>query len=217
VLISHPGMGNDTLPALKGKPILIGAGGRTSYWPWLKSKFGFTDEPARPYTFNMAPFLADKTLSQQGFLSSEPFAIEQAGVKPVVHLMANYGFDNYQTTINTSWKLVNEKPDLMQRFVSASIEGWVSYLTGDPAAANALIKRDNPDMDDAKIAYAIKAMKENGIVQSGDAATLGVGAMTDARWKSFYDAMVASGAVKGGLDLSRAYTLRFVNKRVGMG
>jgi len=217
VLISHPGMGNDTLPALKGKPILIGAGGRTSYWPWLKSKFGFTDEQARPYTFNMAPFLADKTLSQQGFLSSEPFAIEQAGVKPVVHLMANYGFDNYQTTINTSWKLVNEKPDLMQRFVSASIEGWVSYLTGDPAAANALIKRDNPDMDDAKIAYAIKAMKENGIVQSGDAATLGVGAMTDVRWKSFYDAMVASGAVKGGLDLSRAYTLRFVNKRVGMG
>ena len=217
VLISHPGMGNDTLPALKGKPILIGAGGRTSYWPWLKSKFGFTDEQARPYTFNMAPFLADKTLSQQGFLSSEPFAIEQAGVKPVVHLMANYGFDNYQTTINTSWKMVNEKPDLMQRFVSASIEGWVSYLNGDPAPANALIKRDNPDMDDAKIAYAIKAMKENGIVQSGDAATLGVGAMTDARWKSFYDAMVASGAVKGGLDLSRAYTLRFVNKRVGMG
>jgi len=217
VLISHPGMGNDTLPALKGKPILIGAGGRTSYWPWLKSKFGFTDEQARPYTFNMAPFLADKTLSQQGFLSSEPFAIEQAGVKPVVHLLANYGFDNYQTTINTSWKLVNEKPDLMQRFVSASIEGWVSYLTGDPAPANALIKRDNPDMDDTKIAYAIKAMKENGIVQSGDAATLGVGAMTDARWKSFYEAMVASGAIKGGLDLSKAYTLRFVNKRVGMG
>jgi NitT/TauT family transport system substrate-binding protein len=217
VLISHPGMGNDTLPALKGKPILIGAGGRTSYWPWLKSKFGFTDEQARPYTFNMAPFLADKTLSQQGFLSSEPFAIEQAGVKPVVHLMANYGFDNYQTTINTSWKLVNEKPELMQRFVSASIEGWVSYLTGDPAPANALIKRDNPDMDDTKIAYAIKAMKDNGIVQSGDAATLGVGAMTDARWKSFYDAMVAAGAVKAGLDLSKAYTLRFVNKRVGMG
>ena len=217
VLISHPGMGNDTLPALKGKPILIGAGGRTSYWPWLKSKFGFTDEQARPYTFNMAPFLADKTLSQQGFLSSEPFAIEQAGVKPVVHLMADYGFDNYQTTINTSWKMVNEKPDLLQRFVSASIEGWVSYLTGDPAPANALIKRDNPDMDDTKIAYAIKAMKDNGIVQSGDAATLGVGAMTDARWKSFYDAMVAAGAVRAGLDLSKAYTLRFVNKRVGMG
>jgi len=217
VLISHPGMGNDTLPALKGKPILIGAGGRSSYWPWLKSKFGFTDDQARPYTFNMAPFLADKTLSQQGFLSSEPFAIEQAGVKPVVHLLADYGFDNYQTTINTSWKLVNEKPDLVQRFVSASIEGWVSYLNGDPAPANALIKRDNPDMDDVKIAYAHKAMKDKGIVDSGDSKTLGVGCMTDARWKGFYEAMVASGAQPAGLDLSKAYTLRFVNKRVGMG
>ncbi len=217
VLISHPGMGNDSLPALKGKPILIGAGGRSSYWPWLKSKFGFTDDQARPYTFNMAPFLADKTLSQQGFLSSEPFAIEQAGVKPVVHLLADYGFDNYQTTINTSWKLVNEKADLVQRFVSASIEGWVSYLNGDPAPANALIKRDNPDMDDVKIAYAHKAMKDKGIVDSGDTKTLGVGCMTDARWKSFYEAMVAAGAQPAGLDLSKAYTLRFVNKRVGMG
>ena len=217
VLISHPGMGNDKLPDLKGKPVLIGAGGRSSYWPWLKSKFGFNDEQIRPYTFNMAPFLADKTLSQQGFLSSEPFAIEQAGVKPVVHLLADYGFDNYQTTINSSWKLVNEKPDLVQRFVSASIEGWVSYLKGDPAPANALIKRDNPDMDDVKIAYAHKAMNDKGIVDSGDSKTLGVGCMTDARWKGFYEAMVAAGAQPAGLDLSKAYTLRFVNKRVGMG
>lgn len=217
VLISHPGMGNDTLPALKGKPILIGPGGRSSYWPWLKSKFGFTDEQARPYTFSLAPFMADKRLSQQGYLTSEPFAMQQQGIKPVVHLMANYGFDNYQTTINTSWKLVTEKPDLVQRFVNASIEGWVSYLDGDPAPANALIKRDNPDMDDAKIAYAIEAMKTNGIVQSGDAITLGVGAMTDSRWKSFYDAMVEAGAIRSGIDLSKAYTLRFVNKRVGLG
>ncbi len=217
VLISHPGVGNDKLPDLKGKPILIGAGGRSSYWPWLKSKYGFNDEQIRPYTFNMAPFLADKTLSQQGFLTSEPFAIEQAGVKPVVHLLADYGFDNYQTTINTSWKLVNEKSDLLQRFISASIEGWVSYLKGDPAPANALIKRDNPDMDDVKIAYAIKGMNAYGIVDSGDSKTLGVGCMTDARWKSFYEQMVAAGAQPAGLDLSKAYTLRFVNKRVGMG
>ena len=217
VLISHPGMGNDTLPALKGKPILIGAGGRTSYWPWLKSKFGFTEEQARPYTFSLAPFMADKRLSQQGYLTSEPFAMRQQGVAPVVHLMADYGFENYQTTINASRKLVTEKPDLLQRFVDASIEGWVSYLNGDPAPGNALIKRANPDMDDAKIAYAIEAMKTNGIVQSGDATILGVGAMTDARWRRFYDAMVQAGAIRSGLDLTKAYTLRFVNKRVGMG
>jgi NitT/TauT family transport system substrate-binding protein len=217
VLISHPGVGNDTLPALKGKPILIGAGGRSSYWPWLRAKFQFTDEQVRPYTFNMAPFLADKSLSQQGFLTSEPFDIRRAGVNPVLHLLAEYGFENYQTTINTSARLVREKPDLMQRFVNASIEGWYGYLKGDPAPANALIKRDNPDMTDEKIGYSISELNKYGIVDSGDSTRLGIGAMTDARWKSFYDAMAGAGVVRPGLDISKAYTLQFINKRVGMG
>ncbi|MCM0019711.1 MAG: ABC transporter substrate-binding protein [Tagaea sp.] len=217
VLISHPGVGNDTLPQLRGKPILIGAGGRSSYWPWLRAKFQFTDEQVRPYTFNMAPFLADRTLSQQGFLTSEPFDIRKAGVNPVIHLLAEYGFENYQTTINTSVRMVREKPDLLQRFVNASIEGWYGYLKGDPSAANALIKRDNPDMPDDKIAHSISELNKYGIVDSGDSTRLGIGAMTDARWKSFYDAMAGAGVVRQGLDISRAYTLQFVNKRVGMG
>jgi NitT/TauT family transport system substrate-binding protein len=217
VLISHPGMGNDTLPQLRGKPILIGAGGRSSYWPWLRAKFNFTDDQIRPYTFNMAPFLADRTLSQQGFLTSEPFDIRKAGVNPVIHLLAEYGFENYQTTINTSVRMVRERADLLQRFVNASIEGWYGYLKGDPSAANALIKRDNPDMPDDKIAHSISELNKYGIVDSGDSTRLGIGAMTDARWKSFYDAMVGAGVVRAGLDISRAYTLQFVNKRVGMG
>jgi NitT/TauT family transport system substrate-binding protein len=217
VLISHPNVGNDTLPALRGKPILIGAGGRSSYWPWLRAKFNFTDDQIRPYTFNMAPFLADRTLSQQGFLTSEPFDIRKAGVNPVIHLLAEYGFENYQTTINTSARMVRERADLLQRFVNASIEGWYGYLKGDPSAANALIKRDNPDMPDDKIAHSISELNKYGIVDSGDSTRLGIGAMTDARWKSFYDAMVGAGVVRGGLDISRAYTLQFINKRVGMG
>src|SRR4051812_5981348 len=122
VLISHPGAGHDNLSQMKGKPILIGAAGRTSYWPFLRAKFGFTDEQIRPYTFNMAPFLADKNAIQQGFLSSEPFAIELAGVKPVVHLLADAGFENYQTTVNTSVEIVQKRPEFVQRFIDASIE-----------------------------------------------------------------------------------------------
>lgn len=173
VIISHPGVGNDSLAALKGKPILVGAAGRTSYWPFLKAKFGYTDEQIRPYTFNMAPFLADKTISQQGFLSSEPFAIQkQGGVTPVVHLIADAGFENYNTTINISRKMVDEKKDLVQRFVTASLEGWAAYMKGqDVAAANAQILKDNPDMDQEKIDYAVKVMNEKGIVLSGDALT----------------------------------------------
>jgi NitT/TauT family transport system substrate-binding protein len=219
VLISHPGVGNDSIPALKGKPILVGAGGRTSYWPFLRAKYGFTDDQIRPYTFNMAPFLADKQLSQQGFLSSEPFAIMKAGVNPVVHLLADAGYDSYNTTINISKKMVDEKKEVVQRFVDATMEGWSIYMKGGPEteAANALIKKDNPEMDDEKIAYAVKVMNEKGIVLSGDALKLGIGAMTDARWKSFYDTMADAGAFPKGVDVSKAYSLAFVNKGIGKG
>jgi NitT/TauT family transport system substrate-binding protein len=217
VIISHPGVGHDSFEQLKGAPILIGAGGRNSYWPYLKARFGFTDEQARPYTFNMAPFLADKQLSQQGFVSSEPFVIMQAGVQPVVHLIADAGFDNYNTTINISTKMATEKKDVVQRFVTATLEGWAEYLKGGPAieAANAAIRKDNPDMTDDKIAYAHKIMNERGIVKSGDALKLGIGAMTDERWKRFYETMTAAGAFQPGIDYKKAYSLEFINKGVG--
>jgi NitT/TauT family transport system substrate-binding protein len=218
VIISHPGVGHDNLAALKGKPILVGAAGRTSFWPFLKAKFGYSEDQVRPYTFNMAPFLADKQVSQQGFLSSEPYAIEQAGVKPVIHLIADAGFENYNTTINISRKMVDEKKDLVQRFVTASLEGWAEYMKATPAndAANALIKKDNPDMGDDKIAHAIKVMNQYGIVRSGDALKLGVGAMTDVRWGSFYKTMTEAGVFPAGLDIKKAYSLDFINKGIGV-
>jgi NitT/TauT family transport system substrate-binding protein len=217
VIISHPNVGHDRLENLKGKPILIGAASHNSYWPFLKAKFGFTDEQTRPYTFNMAPFLADKNLSQQGFLSSEPYVIMQAGVKPVVHLLADAGYENYQTTINISRKMVTEKKDVVQRFVTATLEGWAEYMKGGDgwAAANALIRKDNPDMTDDKLAYTLKALTENGIVRSGDALKLGIGAMTDERWKRFYDTMTAAGTFPPGIDYRKGYSLEFINKGVG--
>lgn len=217
VIISHPNQGNDSLAALKGKSILVGAAGRNSYWPFLKAKFGYSDEQIRPYTFNMAPFLADKTVSQQGFLSSEPFAIQKSGVNPVVHLIADAGFENYNTTINISKKLVDEKKDLVQRFVTATLEGWAEYMKAGPAnaSANAQILKDNPDMDQEKIDYAVKVMNEKGIVLSGDALTLGIGAMTDVRWQSFYKSMADVGVFPAGVDVKKAYSLEFINKGVG--
>jgi NitT/TauT family transport system substrate-binding protein len=217
VLIAHAGMGNDSFEKLKGKTILVGAGGRVTYWPFLKAKYGYSDEQMKPYTFNLAPFLADKNVVQQGFISSEPYAMRQAGADPVVMLIASAGYDNYNTTIATSKKLATEKKDLVQRFVNASLEGWAEYMKGGAAAepANALIKKDNPDMSDDKIAYAIKVMNEAGIVRSGDALTMGIGAMTDERWARFYAAMSAVDVVPKGIDPRKGYSLEFVNKGVG--
>ncbi len=218
VLIGHPGSGLDGFDKLKGKTLLIGNGGRVTYWPYLRKKYGLKDEQLRPYTFNMAPFLADKNAVQQGFLSSEPFSIGKAiGRPPEVLLIADAGFAAYQTTIAISRKLATEKKDLIQRFVDATIEGWSQYLAGGPAteAASALIKHDNPEQTDERIAYAVKVLNARGIVRSGDALAGGIGAMSDARWKAFYDSMVDVDVLPKGLDVARAYTLEFVNKGIG--
>jgi NitT/TauT family transport system substrate-binding protein len=218
VLIGHPDTGFDSFEALKGRTILIGSGGRVTYWPFLRRKYGLSDSQVRPYNFNMAPFLADKNVVQQGFLTSEPYSIAQAlGRPPAVLLIADAGFSAYQATIAISRKMAAEKKDLVQRFVDASLEGWAQYLKGGPGieAANALIKRANPEQTDDRIAYAIKVLNERGIVMSGDALKDGIGAMSDQRWKSFYDSMVAVEVVPRGLDVGGAYTLEFVNKGIG--
>lgn len=215
VLLSHPGVGNDKLEDLKGKTVLIATTGRQTYWQWLKAKYGFTDEQARPYTFNMAPFIADKSLTMQGILTSEPLDLKKIGIDAVVHLLADSGFENYASIVMASPKMIAENPDLVQRFVEATVKGWDSYLNGDPSPGNALIKRDNPDMSDEIIAYSIALMNMNGILNSGDATKLGMGAMTDKRWKSFYDSMVAAGAQPAGLDVTKGYTLKFINKGAG--
>ena len=216
VLIAHPGQGDDSLAALKGKPIMIGSDTRVTSWMFLKNKFGYTDDQIRPYTFSVAPFLADPKALQQGYLSSEPFTIESQGVKPVVLLLADSGYSSYGSLIQTSEKLAREKPDLVERFVDASVKGWYSYLYGDPAPGNELIKRDNPEMTDALLAYGIAKIKEYGVVDSGAAKTYGIGAMTDARWRDFFDTMSKAGVYPKDLDFRKAYTLQFVNKKVGM-
>jgi len=217
VLIAHPGQGNDSLAALKGKPIMISADTRIGWWNFLKAKFGYTDAQIRPYTFNLAPFLADKSAIQQGFLGSEPFSIKQAaGFDPVVMLVADGGFTGYASLIATSDKRIAQQPDLVKRFVEASIEGWYAYLYGDPAPGNALIRKDNPEMTEALIAYGRESLKTHGILTSGDAANVGIGAMTAARWQAFYDSTRDQGLYPAGMDVSKAYTLTFVNQKAGM-
>ncbi|MCL2925310.1 MAG: ABC transporter substrate-binding protein [Trichodesmium sp. MAG_R04] len=214
VLIAHPGVGNDSLEKLKSKSILVSSLAEKGYWQFLKTKFGYTDDQRRPYNFNIAPFLVDKNVIQQGYLTSEPFTIqEKGGFEPVVMLLADAGYQPYATTIETTKEMVEKNPDLVQRFVDASIKGWYSYLE-NPEPANQLIKKDNPEMKDKLLAYSLEKMKEYGIVISGDAITKGVGAMTDERWKSFFYSVVDTGIIKPNTNYKEAFTLQFVNKGI---
>jgi NitT/TauT family transport system substrate-binding protein len=212
MLMTHPRDDIKTLADMKGKPIMIADSSINTFWVWLHAKFGFEDTQIRKYTFNMAPWLVDKTAIQQGYLSSEPFLVMKEGVTPKVFLLADYGYPGYSAMVLVPQKLIDSKPAVVKAFVAASIQGWHDYLYGDNKAANDLIKHDNPDMTDDVIAYGIAKMKEYGIADGGDAAKGGIGTMTDARWKEFFDIMVAQKVYPADLNYKAAYTLDFLPK-----
>jgi NitT/TauT family transport system substrate-binding protein len=198
-----------SLADLKDKTILVATPGRASWWPWLKAKYKYTDEQTRPYTFNLQPFMADKNTVQQSYPTSEPFAAKQAGVPVKFFLFAADGYPPYGATMVTTKPFVDKHADAVTRFVKASLEGWRSYLH-DPAPANALIKIDNPKMSDEQIAFGFEQLKALKVLDGGDAATMGLGIMTEARWKATYDLAVSSGLLKPEVDWRAGFTDRFV-------
>ena len=217
VLLTHPESKVTKLEDLKPLTLFVSKEGISSYFLWLKSEYGFSDSKVRPYTFNSQPFIANKLSAMQGYVTSEPYAVEKAAkFKPGVILLADHGYSAYSTLIETRRDLVDKKPDLVQRFVDASIVGWYNYLYGDNAPGNAMIKKLNPEMTDELIAYSVATMKQYGIVDSGDTLQQGIGAMNDERVGSFFDKMARAGVVKRDIDFRKAYMLRFINKGVGL-
>lgn len=211
VLIAHPDTGVERIADLKGHPILLSDASVTAFWVWLKAKYGFTDDQVRKYTFSPAPFLADKRAAQQGYVTSEPYTIEkQAGLKTKVFLLADEGYPGYATMVLATDGLIARNPAAVQAFVEASAKGWRDYLAGDPAAADALIRKDNPEMTQDILDQAREKLRSYRIVDGDAGAPLG--AMSDARWKAFTDVAVAQGVYPKTLDPKRAYTLQFAPK-----
>ena len=207
VLISHPGP--KRIEDLKGKPIYIGSASNTTFWPWLVARYGFSDAQKRPYAFSVQPFLADKTSSQQGYVTSEPYSVEKAGVKPVLFLLADLGYPPYAQTLVTTRSVLDRKNHQLRAFIQASAEGWKSYLS-DPRPGNALIRKDNPQMDEELIAYGLRKMKEYALVTGGEAARSGLMSMNDERWQRTRDFMVSAKLLKADTDHRRGYTLDLV-------
>ena len=210
VLITHPRNDVKSLADMKGKPIMIADASTVAFWPWLKAKYEFSDSQIRKYTFNLAPFLVDPKAIQEGYLTSEPYTVEREGhFKPQVFLLADNGYPGYANMVLVPQKWIDTNPKAVQAFVHATAAGWKAYLYGNPAPANALIKRANPEMTDGLIAQAIGKLKSYKITD----APGGIGEMTDARWKTFFDTMASEGLYPKTLDYKKAYTLKFLPKK----
>jgi NitT/TauT family transport system substrate-binding protein len=211
VLIAHPDVGIHSLADMKGHPILLADASVTAFWVWLKAKYGFTDSQVHKYDFSNAPFLADKRIVQEGYVTSEPYTIEKEGhLKPAVFLLADDGYPGYAGLVLASDRLIAADPKAVQAFVDASRAGWRDYLQGNPAPGDALILKDNPEMTEDVLAQARDKMRSYGIVDSGDAAAGGIGAMTDKRWADFFGVASRQGVFPKSMDYKAAYTLQFV-------
>ncbi len=217
VILTHPGAVESFEDLKSLDTLFLGDNGYQSYYQWMIEVYGFKPEQRKPYTFNPAPFIADPKSGQQGYITSEPFAVErEGGFKPDIYMLSDAGFSTYATTVETMQATIDETPEVVTCFVEGSAIGWANYLYGDPSAANEMIQADNPDMSDEQLAFSREAMKEYGIVDSGDALEHGIGGMTEATLRDFYDKMVAAGVAEEGLDLSKAYTLEFANSGAGL-
>ncbi|MER8663678.1 ABC transporter substrate-binding protein [Mesorhizobium sp. M1148] len=218
VIMSHPGQGLDKWEDLKNADqYILGDEGVQTFFQWMVIDLGFDAAKRVPYTYNTAPFLANKKSIQQGYVTSEPFAVKkEGGFVPNQFLLADYGWDTYSTTIEVMQDTIDKRPEVVQCFVDGSAKGWYNYLYGDNKAANEMIKKDNPDMSDEQIAFSIEQMKKFGLADSGDTEKLGIGAMNEDRIKSFYDKMVKAKVTPEGIDIKKAYTLAFINKGVGI-
>ena len=208
VLIAHDDV--NSFEEMRGKTILIAPTAQRGYWLWLKGKYGFTDSQMRPYTFNIQPFVADANTVQQGYLTSEPFAIQKAGVKAKAFLFADQGWTSYATTISCMQDTVKSRSKVIASFVRGTMEGWKSYLA-DPAPGNALIKKDNPNMTDEQLAYSVAKLKEMGIVTGGGASKSGIGSMDEERIKKNYAFLIENKLVDPSkVNPAQAYVFDYI-------
>lgn len=214
VLLAHPDPALKTIADLQGRPFLLADASVTAFWVWLKAKYGFTDDQVRKYTFNPAPFLADRRAVQQGYLTSEPFTIEQeAGFRPRVFLLADEGYPSYATMVLAPNGFARDNARALRDFIAASAEGWRDYLQGDARAADALIRKDNPEMSQALLDYARDSLRRNAVVDGGDAAAMGIGAMTEDRWRQFFEVTAGNGVYPENLNWRAAFTTQYLPGR----
>ncbi|RBW48786.1 ABC transporter substrate-binding protein [Marinobacter sp. F3R11] len=208
-LVVHKNAGNDSLEDMKGKPMRVPTAGRVAYWPWLKTEYGYSDDQLQAYDYSFAPFIRDEQAIQQGYVTNDGFFLEQAGVEGKSLLLANYGWKAYSATLDTTREMIEEHPDVVQKMVKATALGWKAYFE-NPEPANALIKADNPEMQDELLAYTYAKMQEENMLLSDAAEGGRYGMMTVERWKTFFDDMVAAGTLPEDLDWEKAFDASFI-------
>ena len=213
IIMTHSNNVIESIEDIKDFPIMIADASIGGFWLWLKSKYNFKDSQIRKKTISLAPFLNDISSIQQGYLTSEPYLYEQiTGNQPKVFLMADYGYPSYGAMVLTSNNMILKNPEIVQKFVNASIEGWVDYIYGDPSLGNKLIMSENGEMTEAVLSQAIKKIRQYNMISNEISLGKNIGLMSDGQWNEFFNIMSDNGVYNKDLNWTDAYTLDFIKK-----
>lgn len=207
-LVAHPGQGIDSLDDLLGRKIMVANFSRQEFWQFLKAEYGFSDDQLEPYAYSAAPFLADTTAVQQGYVTEDAFLLgSEMPAPPVSILLADYGWTDYATTVFGMRDWIAANRETVAAFLEATATGYARCLDGRATAGKAAILAANPDQGPDLLEFKLQQMRDLALV-TGD-GTLPIGAMTADRWTAFADSMIAAGLVPAGFDITPGYDLTF--------
>jgi len=175
------------------------------WFEYLVKKFKLGDVREIPATYSVANFLQDPNYIQQCFVTSEPFFAEKSGAKVKTMLIGDTGYKPYRVFF-TSQTFAKEHPEIVAKFVRASLKGWRDYLSA-PAPVEAEISRLNPAMSAEQMAFSVKTLTDGHFV-TGDPDQFGQ--FTPERWATMYQQLVDLKVITSSIDPATAYTAKFL-------
>ena len=209
-IIVHDDSPIRTVADMRGKPVMISASSRAGWWPFFRMRYGFTDDQIRPFSGQRTPFIADPDAIAQDVISNGPYVIwQQSKVKVRSFMLTDLGYDPYGGVLTVSQSLIDERPQVVRCLVQGSQRGWADFMR-HPAAGFAEILRMSPEMNQGLLDYGLGVMRERQIVETPDTARLGIGVMTEQRWRDHAALLVASGVLPKGFDPGPALDTQFL-------
>jgi NitT/TauT family transport system substrate-binding protein len=205
-IMMHKDSSVHDFPDLEGHAVAAQTG--ATWFKYVVSKYHLKDVREIPATHSIANFLADPNYIQQIFVTSEPFFVQNAGVEFRTKLISSAGYDPYRVFF-TRTDYAAQHPDIVAKFVHATIKGWQEYLR-DPGPANTLILSLNPAQNAKQMQYTVQALKDGDFITGPDKSGADIGKMTAERWKSTNDQLTSLGVIRKPIDPTTAYTLKFL-------
>ena len=198
-----------SLQDLQGRTLMAGSG--STWIEVMRKKLG-VEFTLLPLVGDLARFMNSTEFVQQCFVTNEPYFAKQRGANVGALLIASDTYEPYRVMF-ASQDFIAKHPEVVAKFVRASVHGWVDYLGGDPAPANKILAEKRSDLTPEFMAYSIKAMNEYKLVSGDPAKGEFAGQITAARLEKQIKLLQEVGVLDKPVAVADVATFEFIPKQ----